>query len=66
MRMEEDVPEMRAAGSQAWAGVLNTHFWFDAVSDVAGLIMTQSLPFVESRFMQVYGRFEQAVYANAR
>ena len=66
MRMEEDVPEMRAAGSQAWAGVLNTHFWFDAARDVAGLIMTQSLPFVEPRFMQVYERFEKAVYANAR
>lgn len=66
MRMEEDVPEMRAAGSQAWAGVLNTHFWFDTARDVAGLIMTQSLPFAEPRFIKVYERFEQAVYANAR
>ncbi len=66
MRMEEDVPEMRAAGSQAWAGVLNTHFWFDPARDVAGLIMTQSLPFAEPRFIKVYERFEQAVYANAR
>jgi hypothetical protein len=64
--MEEDVPEMRAAGSQAWAGVLNTHFWFDTARDVAGLIMTQSLPFAEPRFIKVYERFEQAVYANAR
>jgi CubicO group peptidase (beta-lactamase class C family) len=65
MRMEEDVPEMRSAGSQAWAGVLNTHFWFDPARDVAGLIMTQTLPFVEPRFIQVYERFERAVYANA-
>ena len=65
MRMEEDVPEMRAAGSQAWAGVLNTHFWFDPARDVAGLIMTQTLPFVEPRFMELYEQFERAVYANA-
>jgi CubicO group peptidase (beta-lactamase class C family) len=66
MRMEEDVPEMRAAGSQAWAGVLNTHFWFDPARDVAGIIMTQTLPFVEPRFVEVYQRFEKAVYANAK
>ncbi|MEZ5592698.1 MAG: hypothetical protein R3F53_19160 [Gammaproteobacteria bacterium] len=46
---------MRSAGSQGWAGVCNTHFWFDpAKDDVAGLIMTQTLPFVEPRFMKVY------------
>lgn len=65
VRMEEDVPEMRTAGSQAWAGVLNTHFWFDPARDLAGLIMTQTLPFVEPRFIQLYERFERAVYASA-
>lgn len=65
MRMEEDVPNMRSAGSQSWAGVLNTHYWFDPAHDVAGLIMTQTLPFFEPRFSQVYERFERAVYANA-
>jgi CubicO group peptidase (beta-lactamase class C family) len=64
MRLEEDVPEMRSAASHCWAGVLNTHFWFDLARDVAGLIMTQSLPFAEPRFMKVYERFERAVYAN--
>ena len=64
MRMEEDVPEMRATGSQSWAGVLNTHFWFDPARDVVGLIMTQTLPFAEPRFIEVYERFERAVYAN--
>ena len=29
MRLEEDAPGMRHAGSQGWAGVLNSHFWFD-------------------------------------
>ena len=35
MRVDEDVPGMRLAGSQFWAGVLNTHFWFDPKKKVA-------------------------------
>jgi CubicO group peptidase (beta-lactamase class C family) len=61
-RLEEDVPGMRRAGSQFWAGVCNTHCWFDPASDVAGLVMTQSLPFAEPRFMALYEAFERAAY----
>ena len=63
MRVEEDVPGMRSAGSQGWAGVLNTHCWFDPARDVAGIIMAQTLPFVEAPFMTVYEEFERAAYA---
>lgn len=62
MRFEEDMPGMRSAGSQGWAGVLNTHYWWDPKADLAGLLMTQSLPFVEPRFVSTYGNFEQAAY----
>ena len=65
MRFEEDVPGMRQAGSQAWAGVLNSHYWFDAKSDVIGVLMTQSLPFAEPRFMATYEAFERAAYRQA-
>ncbi len=61
-RIDEDVPGMRSAGSQFWAGVCNTHFWFDPAKNVAGVVMTQSLPFVEPRFMGVYEAFERSVY----
>ena len=61
-RIEEDVPGMRSAGSQFWAGVCNTHFWFDPKKDVAGILMTQTLPFVEPRFVGVYEAFERGVY----
>jgi methyl acetate hydrolase len=61
-RLEEDVPGMRAAGSQFWAGVCNTHGWFDPAQDVIGLVMTQSLPFMDPRFVAVYENFERAVY----
>ncbi len=63
MRVEADVPGMRAAGSQGWAGVCNTHYWIDPARDRAGILMTQSLPFVEPRFLATYGAFERAVYA---
>jgi methyl acetate hydrolase len=63
LRVEKDVPGMRSAGTQGWAGVLNTHFWFDPAKDIAGTIMTQTLPFGEPRFLAVYEQFERAVYA---
>ena len=65
-RLEEDIPGIRSAGSQGWAGVLNTHFWFDPQKDVAAVIMTQSLPFLEPRFANTYANFERAVYAMPR
>ncbi len=66
LRVEKDVPGMRSAGSQGWAGVLNTHFWFDPAKNVAATIMTQTLPFVEAPFMDVYAKFERAVYASLK
>ena len=66
MRFEEDMPGMRQAGSQAWAGVLNSHYWIDPKSDVVGLLMTQSLPFFEPRFMATFEAFERAVYRQAQ
>jgi len=64
-RNEADIPGRRSAGSQSWAGVLNTHFWLDPRKGIAAVIMTQSLPFVEPRYMQSYADFESAVYAEA-
>jgi len=63
LRNESDIPGRRRAGSQSWAGVLNTHYWFDPKSDLAGVIMTQTLPFVEPPMMAAYEDFEKAAYA---
>jgi methyl acetate hydrolase len=62
MRFDEDIPGMRRAGSQGWAGVLNSHYWFDPKSDLAGVLMTQSLPFIEPRYAATYEAFERAAY----
>lgn len=63
LRTETDIPGMRSAGSLSWAGVCNTHYWIDPTRDLAAVIMTQSLPFLEPRFLKTYQAYEQAVYA---
>ncbi|HEY2636817.1 MAG TPA: serine hydrolase domain-containing protein [Solirubrobacteraceae bacterium] len=60
----QDVPGRRRAGSGAWAGLCNTHFWVDPTTGVTGAIYTQSLPFVPQEAMRMYADFEEAVYAS--
>ena len=66
MRFEDGAPGMRGPGSQGWAGVLNTHYWIDPARDIAAVLMTQSLPFGEPRFLATYEAFELATYRHAR
>jgi CubicO group peptidase (beta-lactamase class C family) len=62
LRNETALPGMRSVGSLTWAGSANTHFWIDPSKDVAGVLMTQMLPFCDARFMQTFAAFERAVY----
>ena len=64
LRMEADVPGARRAGSVAWAGMQNTHFWIDRESGLAAVLAMQHLPFVDENAMAVYDQVEQAVYAS--
>jgi len=65
VRTERDIPGKRSAGTQSWAGVCNTHYWVDPARNVAAVLMTQSLPFMEPGFAAAYDAFERAVYASA-
>ncbi|MEO1611171.1 MAG: serine hydrolase domain-containing protein [Pseudomonadota bacterium] len=58
-----DIEGKRRAGSQSWAGVLNTHYWFDPTSGVAAVIMLQHLPFVDPHCMAIYDAVERTVYS---
>ena len=58
-----DVPGRRRAGSGAWAGLLNTHFWVDRSAGITGAVYTQFLPFVTPDAYQVYVDVETALYA---
>lgn len=62
MRIDCDLPHRRREGSCFWAGLFNTHFWFDPKSGIAGILMTQLVPFLDPVFMEIYSDFEQAVY----
>jgi methyl acetate hydrolase len=59
-----DVPGGRRAGSGAWAGLFNTHFWVDRTSGICASIYTNSLPFVAPGASALYGEFEKALYAS--
>jgi methyl acetate hydrolase len=59
----EDAPAGRSAGSLAWAGINNTYFWLDPNKRVAGVLMTQVLPFADPTVLGLLDRFEEAVYA---
>jgi methyl acetate hydrolase len=60
----EQIPGMRAAGSGAWAGLLNTHFWVDPTTGITAALYTQFLPFVPEEAMTLYADFEKAVYSS--
>ena len=58
-----DIEGGRSADSMNWAGLANTYYWIDPKRDVAGVLMTQILPFADARVLALLDRFEQAVYA---
>ena len=52
----------RSAGSLAWAGLNNTYYWLDPQKKVAGVLMTQILPFADPTVLEALDAFEAAVY----
>jgi CubicO group peptidase (beta-lactamase class C family) len=55
-------PNGRSAGSLTWGGIYNTYYWLDPQKRVAGLILTQILPFADPAVLRLYGEFESGVY----
>jgi len=60
---EEAIPRGRAAGSLSWAGIFNSYYWIDQISNKTGVILMQVLPFFHDDCIDVYQRFEEAVYS---
>ena len=58
----EPVPSGRAAGSLTWAGLANCYYWIDPRRQVAGVLLTQILPFVDPAVIELYARFERTLY----
>jgi CubicO group peptidase (beta-lactamase class C family) len=61
----EKGPNGRAAGSLAWAGIANTYYWIDPVSDVAAAVLMQFLPFGDPAALDLLEAVECAVYEHA-
>ncbi len=61
---EEPLPTGRPAGGLMWAGIANTYFWIDMENQVAGVYLSQQLPFADARSYQLYLDIETAAYAH--
>ena len=53
----------RSAGTLSWAGLANTFFWIDPMRGLAGLFLTQVLPFADGPALAANRAFEAACYA---
>jgi methyl acetate hydrolase len=58
----QQAPAGRSAGSLAWAGLANTYFWIDRTKRVAGVFLSQVLPFYDHTAINLFGKFETEVY----
>ena len=56
-------PNGRSAGSLAWAGLANCYYWADPAAGVAGVFLTQLLPFGDPAALEAFAAFERAVYS---
>ncbi|HJN92276.1 MAG TPA: serine hydrolase domain-containing protein [Dehalococcoidia bacterium] len=52
----------RPAGGMEWAGLFNSYYWLDRTTGVAGTILMQLLPFVDTEAIAIYESFERGVY----
>jgi len=59
---EATAPTGRSTGSLAWAGLPNAYFWIDPVRKIAGVLMMQILPFVDTSAIKLFTDFETTVY----
>ncbi|MFO1015195.1 MAG: serine hydrolase domain-containing protein [Caulobacteraceae bacterium] len=55
-------PHGRPAGSLAWAGLANTYYWIDRDRRLAGVFMTQLMPFADKSALAVFNALEREAY----
>jgi CubicO group peptidase (beta-lactamase class C family) len=59
---EAPAPTGRSAGSLSWAGLSNCYFWIDPKKEIAGVYLTQILPFIDVKAFPLFLEFETAAY----
>ncbi|MGQ0530809.1 MAG: serine hydrolase domain-containing protein [Panacagrimonas sp.] len=58
----KDLPTGRKGGSLMWAGLCNSYYWIDPVSGIAGVYLTQILPFADVKSFPLFLEFEYTTY----
>jgi len=61
----EPGPNGRSAGTLGWAGLFNSYYWLDPARRIAGVILTQILPFADPTVLRLFGALERGAYALA-
>jgi CubicO group peptidase (beta-lactamase class C family) len=59
-------PNGRSAGSVTWGGIFNTYYWLDPHKHIAGVFLTQLLPFADHKAVALYGEFESGIYGGLK
>lgn len=59
-------PEGRSAGSLSWAGLANSYYWIDPSKGVAGVLLTQILPFFDMHVLKLLSEVETRTYQSLR
>jgi methyl acetate hydrolase len=55
-------PNGRSAGSLTWGGIANCYFWIDPAKGIAGIFMTQIMPFGDAKALELSAAFEREIY----
>lgn len=58
-------PHGRSAGSLAWAGIFNSYYWADPAAGLAGVFLTQLVPFADPGALTAFAAFERMAYGHA-
>jgi methyl acetate hydrolase len=59
-------PNGRSPGSLTWGGIANCYFWLDRAKQIAGIFLTQIMPFGDKRALDLAGAFERQIYGLPR
>lgn len=58
----KELPTGRKPGSLMWAGLCNSYYWIDPASGIAGVFLTQILPFADIKAFPLFLEFEYTAY----
>lgn len=62
----KELPTGRKPGSLMWAGLCNSYYWIDPVSGIAGVYLTQILPFADVKSFPLFLEFEYTTYQSLK